>query len=52
MVTHRISIASLADRIVVFSGGQIVEDGSHEELLARSGEYARLYAAQAQFYDR
>lgn len=52
MVTHRIGIASLADRIVVFSGGQIVEDGSHEELLARSGEYARLYAAQAQFYDR
>lgn len=52
MVTHRISIASLADKIVVFSGGQIVEDGSHEELLARSGEYARLYAAQAQFYDR
>lgn len=52
MVTHRIGIASIADRIVVFSGGQIVEDGSHEELLARSGEYARLYAAQAQFYDR
>ena len=52
MVTHRISIASLADRIVVFRDGRIVEDGSHEELLARSGEYARLYAAQAQFYDR
>ncbi len=52
MVTHRISIASLADRIVVFRKGRIVEDGSHEELLAKNGEYARLYAAQAQFYDR
>ncbi len=52
MVTHRISIASLADRIVVFREGRIVEDGSHEELLSRNGEYARLYGAQAQFYDR
>ena len=30
MVTHRISVASLADRIVVFAGGKIVEDGTHE----------------------
>lgn len=52
MVTHRISIASLADRIVVFREGKIVEDGTHGELLAKNGEYARLYAAQAQFYDR
>lgn len=52
MVTHRISIASLADRIVVFRDGRIVEDGSHQELLSKNGEYARLYAAQAQFYDR
>ncbi len=52
MVTHRISVASLAERIVVFAHGKIVEDGSHEQLLEKDGEYARLYKAQAQWYDR
>jgi len=52
MVTHRISVASLADRVVVFKAGEIVEDGRHEELLAMNGEYARLYSTQAQWYDR
>lgn len=52
MVTHRISVASLADRIVVFKEGRIVEDGSHHALLAKGGEYARLYSTQAQWYDR
>jgi len=52
MVTHRISVASLADRIVVFKGAKIVEDGAHNELLSKNGEYARLYSAQAQWYDR
>ncbi len=52
MVTHRISIAALCDRIVVFAGGQIVEDGSHAELMAADGEYARLHNEQSQWYDR
>jgi ATP-binding cassette subfamily B protein len=52
MVTHRISIAALCDRIVVFSDGQIVEDGSHAELIAAGGEYARLHSEQSQWYDR
>lgn len=52
MVTHRISVASLADMIVVFRDGEIVEDGTHDELLSRNGEYARLYSIQAQWYDR
>ncbi|MCL2664268.1 MAG: ABC transporter ATP-binding protein/permease [Defluviitaleaceae bacterium] len=52
MVTHRISVASLADRVVVFKDGEIVEDGAHETLLANSGEYARLYTTQAEWYDR
>ena len=52
MVTHRISVASLADRIVVFKDGEIVEDGTHDELLKAGGEYARLYSTQAQWYDR
>jgi ATP-binding cassette subfamily B protein len=52
MVTHRISVASLADRVVVFKDGEIVEDGSHDALLLNNGEYARLYSTQAQWYDR
>ncbi len=52
MVTHRISIAALCDRIVVFAGGHIVEDGSHDELMAAGGEYARLHNEQSQWYNR
>ena len=52
MVTHRISVATLADRVVVFAQGKVAEDGTHEELMARHGEYARLFETQAQWYDR
>ena len=51
-VTHRISIASLADRIIVFSDGKIVQDGSHDELICCEGEYARLFNEQAKWYKR
>ena len=52
MVTHRISVASLADRVVVFKDGEIAEDGSHDDLLSNNGEYVRLYSTQAQWYNR
>lgn len=52
IVTHRISMASLADRIVVFKDGEIVEDGTHDELMSIDGEYKRLYSTQAQWYNR
>lgn len=52
MVTHRISVASLADRVIVFKDGRIVEDGTHSELSEQQGEYARLYTTQAEWYDR
>ena len=51
-VTHRISIASLADRIIVFADGKIVQDGTHKELINSVGEYAQLYNEQAKWYDR
>lgn len=51
-VTHRISVAALAERIIVFEGGQITEDGDHQTLLAKGGRYAKLYAEQAKWYDR
>ena len=52
MVTHRISVASLGDRIVVFKNGEIVEDGSHDTLLLNGGEYENLYTTQTQWYNR
>ena len=52
MVTHRISAASLADRIIVFEKGKIKEDGTHQELLNAGGEYAKLYQTQAKWYKR
>jgi ATP-binding cassette, subfamily B, bacterial MsbA len=48
VVAHRLSTVIRADRIYVIEGGQIVEQGSHEELLANGGTYRRLYELQFQ----
>ncbi len=52
VVTHRLGSAKLADRIVVLDHGKIVDMGTHVELLSRSGKYADMWAAQAQWYER
>ncbi|MDR2177558.1 MAG: ABC transporter ATP-binding protein/permease [Treponema sp.] len=49
-ITHRLSSTRFCDRIVVLKNGEIVETGSHDELLARNGYYAELFNMQAQFY--
>ncbi|WP_164904005.1 ATP-binding cassette domain-containing protein [Nonomuraea polychroma] len=48
LISHRFSTVRKADRIVVLSGGRITEDGTHDELLAAGGEYARMFRLQAQ----
>jgi subfamily B ATP-binding cassette protein MsbA len=46
VIAHRLNTIRHADRIIVLDGGKIVEEGTHDELLARQGSYARIFQAQ------
>ncbi len=50
LISHRFSTVRMADRILVLEKGQMLEIGSHEELLERGGKYAELFHLQAQGY--
>ena len=50
LVSHRFSTVRMADLIVVLDGARLVEFGSHEELMARRGQYSQLYSIQAAAY--
>jgi ATP-binding cassette subfamily B protein len=50
LISHRLGAVRQADRIVVIQNGRVIEEGTHEELLDRQGEYARLYSLQASNY--
>lgn len=49
-ITHRLASTRFCDRIFVFRNGGIAEEGSHEELLEKKGEYYKLYSLQASYY--
>jgi ATP-binding cassette subfamily B protein len=50
LVSHRFSTVRMADFIVVLDGARVIESGSHEELMAKAGQYAKLYGIQAAAY--
>ncbi|MCA9887280.1 MAG: ABC transporter ATP-binding protein [Anaerolineae bacterium] len=50
IISHRLSSVKLADAIHVLDGGKLIESGTHDELMARSGQYARMFNTQAQHY--
>ncbi len=49
-VSHRLSSATIADRIIVLENGKVVEYGSHTELMALGGKYHKLFSTQAERY--
>jgi ABC-type multidrug transport system fused ATPase/permease subunit len=51
VIAHRLGTIKQADRIIVLKGGRVAEQGTHEELLARGGEYADLYKLQFGFQE-
>ena len=50
VVSHRLGLARLCDRVVVLDAGRVVEDGTHDALLARGGLYAGMWETQAGWY--
>ncbi|MGW6696121.1 ABC transporter ATP-binding protein, partial [Rhodococcus sp. NPDC054953] len=51
LITHRLGSTRAADRIIVLDNGHLLEEGTHEQLVARDGEYAAMWKAQARTYD-
>jgi ATP-binding cassette subfamily B protein len=50
LISHRFSTVRMADRIVVLEGGQLVEEGTHQQLIALGGRYAGMFEMQAASY--
>jgi ATP-binding cassette subfamily B protein len=50
LISHRFSTVRMADQILVLQGGEVLERGNHEQLMALAGHYAHLFSLQARGY--
>jgi len=50
MISHRLALARYSDRIIVLKQGEIIEKGTHHELLREKGEYYKMWSKQAKLY--
>ena len=50
IVTHRLGSAKIADKIIVMDEGEIIEEGSHHELMQARGEYWQMFTSQSKWY--
>lgn len=50
IISHRLSSVRDADRIYLLGGGRVLEEGSHEELMARGGKYYEMFTKQSEYY--
>ena len=50
LISHRLGITKMVDRILVFDKGHLIEDGNHNELMKLNGLYAQMYESQAKWY--
>lgn len=51
-ISHRLSSAVLSDRVIVIENGQIIESGTHKDLIDRGGKYSEMFKLQASAYER
>jgi ATP-binding cassette subfamily B protein len=49
-ISHRLSSTQMADRVYMFEGGRVIEEGSHGELIEKGGKYAEMFELQAERY--
>ena len=51
-ISHRLGSTRFCDKIAMFEDGTIVEEGTHEELMAKNGKYAYMFGIQSQYYEK
>lgn len=50
-ISHRLSSTRFCDKVAMFANGELIEYGTHESLMAKGGEYAKMFEVQAQYYE-